>query len=681
MKLAFIPLGNLTVSKANMRYARKVPDVSDILPTVRSRGVIQPILVRPCAAAPDSEASYEIVAGARRFHAATLVAAERAAEPARAGCGDPGNPAGTGTTPQGADGLAQCASDDLGPDNGDPGVLAPDASGTARLAADTALMPCAILDDDDDASAVEASLIENIARLDPDEVARWECFTRLIREGRTPQHIALTFGLPDLAVRRILALGNLLPRIRDLYRREEIDAATVRHLTLASRSQQKAWLALMDDENAYAPRGYQLKSWLLGGASISTCHALFDVGASKLAVIADLFGDDSFFADCAAFWTLQNAAVEERRAAFLAAGWADVLVMPPDTHFHAWEHEKVAKRKGGHVYLDVRGNGEVVIHEGYLSRKDAARIARAELAASGGDDGMTAKPARAELTSLTQTYVDLHRHAALRAELQGSPGIALRLMVAHAIAGSTLWRVTAEPQAVKSDAIRLSLEVSRAEAVFDERRRGVLAALGLPEDEPSLTGSTGYAMAGARRNLCALLARLVALPDTEVLEVLALVMGETLAAGSAEVEALGTLVGLGMADWWQADEAFLDTLRDREVLLAMVAEVAGPQIAAANAREKGKALKAIIRAHLAGEGGREKKEGWVPRWMAFPPSTYTARGGVGTVLAHDRALAALEPDPDGGVDADADNGGGADPDGIAGGGQAEGEACGDRKAA
>src|SRR3546814_6000835 len=78
-------------------------------------------------------------------------------------------------------------------------------------------------------------------------------FARLVKEGRTLADIAETFGLPDLAVRRILALGNLLPRIRQMYARDEIDRTTVRHLTLASKSQQKAWLALADDPESYLP--------------------------------------------------------------------------------------------------------------------------------------------------------------------------------------------------------------------------------------------------------------------------------------------------------------------------------------------------------------------------------------------------------------------------------------------
>jgi ParB family chromosome partitioning protein len=601
MKLEFIALGNLAVSKSNMRYARKAPDVSDILSTVRARGVLQPILVRPSGQPGEEGQHYEIVAGCRRFHAALIVAAER--EEARIGAGDPDEPDGPD-----------------GPESG------------------AAMLPCAVLDETDDASAVEASLIENIARLDPDEVSRWACFTRLVKEGRSIAEIGATFGLPDLAVRRALALGNLLPRIRDMYRREEIDAVTIRHLTLASKNRQKAWLALVDDPDAYAPRGHQLKSWVFNGSSISTRHALFDVAASGLATVSDLFGEDAYFAESEAFWALQNAAIAERRAALIDAGWSDAVIVPADEHFHSWEYEKTAKRKGGRVYLDVRGNGEVVVHEGYLSRKEAARLAKG---GNAGPVGEGDKPVRAELTSLTQTYVDLHRHAAVRTELLGSPRLALRLMVAHVIAGSALWRVQPEPQAVKSDAVRQSLDECRAESVFDARRREVLAALGLDGDDATVA-SSGYGYGAPGRNVRSLLARLVPLPDAEVLDILALVMGETLAAGTPEIEVLGSMLGLSMADWWAADDAFLDGLRDREVLLAMVAEVAGEQIAAANTKEKGKTLKAIIRAHLAGEGGRTKKEGWVPRWMAFPPSAYTPRGGVGTVAAHARAMAAME---------------------------------------
>lgn len=577
MTLVFISPDKLSVSKTNMRYSKKAPDVSDLLPTVRKRGIIQTLLVRPGA----EDGHFEIVAGARRFHAARIVAEETGeAEP----------------------------------------------------------LPCRILSETDDAAAIEASMIENFARLDADEVTQWETFTRLVRQGRDVADIAATFGLPDLTIARVLALGNLLPRIRHLYAAEKIDRATIRHLTLASKSQQRAWLALYDDPETYVPTGHQLKAWLFGGQSIPARFALFDLDAFKGAVISDLFGDDRYFADADAFWAAQNEAIEARRAAYLAEGWSDVVIVPPSEHFHSWEYEKAPKRKGGRVYVDVRASGEVTFHEGYLSAKEARRAAR-------GDAPEPAKPTRPEVTSTMQTYLDLHRHAAVRAALLGAPGIALRLMVAHAIVGSHLWRVSPDSQMTRNDAVRESVETCRGETLFDERRRAVLGVLDFSPEEPTVTGGNGddYGVAS-------IFLRLIDLPDAIVMEIITVIMGETLASGSAAVAAVGVQIGVDMADWWQADAAFFELIRDKEVLTRIVAEVAGEAVATANRQEKAKTLKRIARDHLDGADGRTKVERWVPRWLGFPASAYTTRGGVGTVAAHAKVEAARPPEPDRKVD-------------------------------
>lgn len=39
----------------------------------------------------------------------------------------------------------------------------------------------------------------------------------------------------------------------------------------------------------------------------------------------------------------------------------------------------------------------------------------------------------------------------------------------------------------------------------------------------------------------------------------------------------------------------------------------------------------IIADCLNGTNGRTKVKRFVPRWMCFPPSAYTTRGGVGTI--------------------------------------------------
>lgn len=47
MKLDFIPIDKLSIAAANMRGKGKDPDVSDLLPSMRSRGVLVPLLFVP----------------------------------------------------------------------------------------------------------------------------------------------------------------------------------------------------------------------------------------------------------------------------------------------------------------------------------------------------------------------------------------------------------------------------------------------------------------------------------------------------------------------------------------------------------------------------------------------------------------------------------------------------------
>jgi ParB family transcriptional regulator, chromosome partitioning protein len=593
MKLDHIALDRLSISPANMRSGKKPPDISGILPSIRARGIIMPLLVRQNGSAE----TFEIVAGSRRFLAAQTVANEN-------------------------------------------GVAEP--------------LPCAIMEAGDDAAALEASLIENLARLAPDEVTQWESFTRLVKEGRTPDEISMTFGMPELTVKRILALGNLLPRIRQLYRAEEIDATSVRHLTLATKAQQKTWLAHYDDPQSSIPKGHQLKAWLFGGASISTSVALFELDSYQGRIVKDLFEKDGYFGDVREFEDAQRAAIEERKAAYIADGWSDVVILPDGQYFQRYDFAVTPKRKGGRVYVTIAPNGEVAFHEGYLTEREAKRIAKGEV------PDATTKASRPEITTAMTSYVDLHRHAAVRSALAANTGVALRVMVAHAICGSPLWRVDVQNQRSRNDAITESVEASVAEARFDERRRAVLGVLGFDPDEPSVT--LGHE---PRNGSSGLFLRLLELPDAVVMEVLGVVMAETLASGTGLIETIGLHLGVKMADYWVADDAFYGLVRDREVLTEVLREVGGDTVAQAHAAEKGKTIKSVINDYLTGSNDRIKVEQWVPRWMAFPPSAYTQRGSVATVAAASRAAWLAEPevplDPDpAAVAAEAVEGGDAD---------------------
>jgi ParB family chromosome partitioning protein len=71
MELRHIDIANLTVSTANMRGKGK-PDIANILPSVRARGILVPLIVR----ANGTPGSYEIVAGKRRYFSALTIVEE-----------------------------------------------------------------------------------------------------------------------------------------------------------------------------------------------------------------------------------------------------------------------------------------------------------------------------------------------------------------------------------------------------------------------------------------------------------------------------------------------------------------------------------------------------------------------------------------------------------------------------
>lgn len=552
-----IDLQSLHVSPFNMRAEKKVPSLkrmaeisANILPTVREKGILTPLIVRSNAD------GFEILAGRRRYYAAKVIEGE------------------TGNFPP---------------------------------------VQCDLRETCSDAEALEISLIENVAREDADELTEYETYAGLIRLGRTPGEISKTFGVDEKDVLRRLALANLLPRIRDLYRSEELDSSDLHLLTMATKSQQQAWLKLWDKNDA--PTGHQLKGWLFGGTAIATKYALFDLEAHRDRIVGDLFGEDSYFASIKDFWPLQDEAIAAKRDAYLAAGWPDVVVLDRGQQFEYWNMAKAGKKAGGRVYIAVAGSGEVTIHEGYLTHKEAAK-AKAAKGKAKDEDAEAKAPAKAKspITSGMRNYLDLHRHAAVRLALLANPNAALRLLIAHAIAASGNWSVKPDRQRSEGEAIAASLAASPAQIAFEKEREKVRKLVGLDGadgDEVAVCcGTTGDDEATTQ-----IFARLARLNEANLARVAAFVMAETLAVGSAAVDTVGVGAGLKPRDHWSPDETFYGLLRDRDAVNGMLAEVAGKKQADKSLTTKVKDQKAML-AKLVLE-----RPDWAPGWMRFPATT------------------------------------------------------------
>lgn len=552
MKLKHISLDHLKTAAVNVRK-KGGDEVDDILPSIRSLGLLQPLLVRPNCE------GYEIVAGQRRFNALRKLAEEGPVEP----------------------------------------------------------VPCLVMADTEDAKAIEASLAENIARLPMDEIDQYKAFAALAKEGRSIEDIAAHFGITERLVKQRLAIPNLIAPILSAYRKEDIDASTIRALTLASQTKQREWWRLYKSEDDYAPLGQQLRQWLLGGADIPVGNALFDVERYGGAIITDLFGGQRYFDDAGKFWELQNTALAELRARYIDDGWQEVVILDVGDHFLTWEHTKCPKKKGGRVYLQIGRDGEVTRHEGFVTRKEAKRKESKET------DAPAVQP-KAEITKAMQNYLDLHRHTAVRAELLNHPGVALRLAAAQIIAGSPLWDVRADRQKANSAAIAESLAANKAEGTFEQERRAVRELIGL-EGEGTLTSmqSAGF----DRPDVHTIFGHLLRLDDEVFTRIFTFLVAETLPSGDALVEALGVRLKVDMAASWQPDEVFFDLLRDKQAINAIVGEVAGQGAANANTTSTTKVQKKIITDAVGGKRTC-RVQNWQPRYMVFPMAAYTKPEGI-----------------------------------------------------
>ncbi len=559
MNLDHIELTNLRLSPLNVRK-NGIKHSDNLVVSIANMGLLQPLLVRANDSGSSGE-DFEIIAGQRRFNACQTLEAE-------------GNGIGA--------------------------------------------VPCIIMQDGDDAAAIEASLAENIARLPMDEIDQYQAFSALLEQGRSIDDIASHFGVTQRLVQQRLAISNLFNPILKAYRNEDIKPSTLRILTMATTRQQKAWWKLHKDEQSYAPLGNSLKSWLFGGQHIPTENALFNLDDYTGGIVSDLFGEEKYFTDSEKFWTLQGKSIALAKEKYMAEGWTEIVLEETGEHWCSWEYVETAKEDGGRIYVSCSSDGEVCFHEGFLTRKEAERLERQ-------NSGNKKSVVRPEITKAMQNYLDLHRHCAVKIELLKHPDIALRLSVAHMICGSGLWKVEAEPQRGNTEAIRESISISPCDHRFHDETRDIRDILSLEADQDIIDHSWhGH-------DLAETFARLTRLDNDEVMRILTFVMAESLQSATSMVEGLGQLLNVNMADHWQVSSAsgdvFFDLLRDKQAINAIVAELAGKSAADANLKATAKVQKGIIKDCLNGTRKAEV-ENWQPRYMQFPMKAYTNKGGI-----------------------------------------------------
>lgn len=584
-QIRYFALTQLAVSGLNVRKHDAERELETLAASIEAQGVLMPLIVRPLGSGDGEQ--FEILAGQRRYLACQRLAQNGVAEP----------------------------------------------------------LPCIVIEPGDDAKALEISLAENSTQLPMDPMEQFEAFAALVKLHVGIAEIAARYGVSERIVRQRLALAKLIPDLKHEIRNNKIAAQDIQSLTMATVPQQREWLKLYKKQSWNAPTGPQLKAWICGGANVETSVALFPLENYTGPLLADLFGDKTYFGDSEAFWTLQNAAIEEKRQEFEKAGWTKVVVWQRNQHFPSWEHETLTKKQGGWVFIVPKTNGEVEILKGLIPRQLLKKAQAAAQKAGGKAEPMekyiaeatTEEPAarrRGELTAPMADYLKLHKQAAASYHLSLLPGLALRVAVAAMVGGVATWNVRRDDRVLAGEATALSVREGASRRGYDGLRRDAARLLGFedgPDEEPYLVGRHG-----SERELAETLARLIDLSDEDVFGLLAVLTAETLPAGSGLVEALGRHMNVDMRQCWRLDSAFLGLLTDKEALTEIVKELDMP----AGKNPKCADLRATVQRWVNGEGC-QPAEGWVPRYLEFPPRGYTGRFNAPTAQDYESMAGAL----------------------------------------
>lgn len=258
-----IPLSKLVLSEANVRRTDKKPELEALAASIRAHGLLQNLAVTA-----RGDGKYEVVAGGRRFGALKVLVKQ-------------------------------------GERSKDWGV------------------PCQVIASE---AAVEASLAENVQRVDMNAMDEMEAFAALVDAGATADDVARRFGATIRHVEQRLALARLSPRIRAAYRKGDLtlDVARAFCLNADHDVQERVFKGLSKPiTSTHAVRNALSQ----GRTPLNDRIAVF-VGADAYEaaggrIVKDLFDDDvAFLEDGDILQTLALAKAEALRDGLLAEGWS-----------------------------------------------------------------------------------------------------------------------------------------------------------------------------------------------------------------------------------------------------------------------------------------------------------------------------------------------------------------------
>jgi ParB family chromosome partitioning protein len=277
MEYLSIPLNQLELSMQNARGQPSMTDISDMIASIRTHGLMQGlVVVAGPAKKGNAPKSYKVIAGARRLAALKEM------------------------TRQGVPGYSS--------------------------------IPCVLVSDE---NAYELSLAENVVRRNMHPADEFAAFAILIDEKNTPAQIATRFGVTEKHVQGRLKLSKVHPDILKAYRNGDLSLEKVMAFTLSDdkKKQKEVFKNLTDWHEPDDIRESLTDNLVKADNVLVSFVTLEKYKKAGGAYTEDLFGEDVFLHDRPLLNKLARQKLHDYAAKVEQEGWGWVEIIP-DGHIY-----------------------------------------------------------------------------------------------------------------------------------------------------------------------------------------------------------------------------------------------------------------------------------------------------------------------------------------------------------
>ena len=342
---------------------------------------------------------------------------------------------------------------------------------------------------------------------------------------------------------------------------------------------------------------------------IKTEAALFDVDQVEIALVEDIFQDETFFADPEQFWVLQRAEIEEIQADYESRKWPVEVI---EQSYSSWQYTDTKKKDGGKVLIFVSSDGRVEVQEGILNNtelRQRERIARGE-----SDDEQDTLKVKPEVTKKLNEYLLGYLTQAAQSSVLDDYELTQRVMLIMLLCADGRFSTS-----YSDTQSRIANEVTNGELAKTEKyiegqklSKSAFKKLG--------TKPNGYS-----RDFAKMFSKVMKLDLADVQTALMVVTARAMTPQCDAVQAIHKHVKPDMTQFWNAEASptFVQVAQGKPLLFSVLESLTDTQTVSEHEKAKVMDIKSLIQAQAVEQGN------WLPAY--FTGGSYG--NGVGAPLS------------------------------------------------